>query len=165
MVNSMKLLPSLYSRGRPTKEIHNTSQWAKLIICASWRKAILKLHLNLMGMLVVEKPLEFQGEHEEADSLLAFHAFQTGGNILVGATDSDVLVILFGLFKKLPPLSMICMNIGAGNKKQLIRVSDVATRMEEQQSRLSKALIGFPSLGVISAQYSIERVNLHILII
>lgn len=103
----------------------------------------LKLHVNSIGKLVIEEPPEFQGEHEEADTLLAFHAFQIGGNIEVRSSDSDVLVIFLGLSKKMPPLSNICMDFGAGNNRRIIRVSDMARQMEKQRSGLSEALIGF----------------------
>jgi hypothetical protein len=50
----------------------------------------LKLRVNSMGILIVEEPTEFQGNHEEADTLLAFHAYRIGGRIMVRSSDTDV---------------------------------------------------------------------------
>ena len=47
---------------------------------------------------VITEPVNLQSRHEEADTLVAFHAKQAPeGNILIRSTDTDVLVILLGL--------------------------------------------------------------------
>ncbi len=45
----------------------------------------------------VERPANLQGSHEEADTLLAFHASTATGNLVIRASDTDVLVILLGM--------------------------------------------------------------------
>ena len=57
-----------------------------------------------MKMRHKEEVLEIEGlqhlqcQHEEADTLLAFHANNiSNGNILVSSSDTDVLIILLGL--------------------------------------------------------------------
>ena len=47
---------------------------------------------------VITEPVNLQSRHEEADTLVAFHAKQAPeGNILIRSTDTDVLVILLEL--------------------------------------------------------------------
>ena len=45
---------------------------------------ILKNDLN--GMLVDKEQAEFQGQHEEADMLMAFHGFRISGKVVVGSS-------------------------------------------------------------------------------
>ena len=50
---------------------------------------------------VITEPVNLQSRHEEADTLVAFHAKQASeGNILIRSTDTDVLVILLGLARR-----------------------------------------------------------------
>ena len=47
---------------------------------------------------MITEPVNLQSRHEEADTLVAFHAKQAPeGSILIRSTDTDVLVILLGL--------------------------------------------------------------------
>ena len=106
----------------------------------------LKLRVNSMGMLIVEEPTEFQGNHEEADTLLAFHAYKIGGRIMVRSSDTDVLIILVGLAANMPGTSMIVMDFGSANNRRLINVTDISRELEKKQTGLSEALIGFHAL-------------------
>lgn len=45
----------------------------------------------------VHKPENFQGNHEEADTLLIFHASQCYGNVVIRSSDTDVIVLLLGM--------------------------------------------------------------------
>ena len=56
-----------------------------------------------MGLLVAEKPVEFQGVHEESDTLIAFHVHVICAKIMVRLADKDVHVILAGIATKMPP--------------------------------------------------------------
>ena len=47
--------------------------------------------------MTVDYPHSLQVKHEEADTLLAFHAAHVPGSVLVRASDTDVMVILFGM--------------------------------------------------------------------
>ena len=46
--------------------------------------------------MVVLQPEIFQNNHEEANTLITFFASQPTGNILVRASNTDVLIILLG---------------------------------------------------------------------
>ena len=47
--------------------------------------------------ITVTSPVHLQGDHEEADTLIAFQVTNiTTGNVMVRASDADVLVILIG---------------------------------------------------------------------
>ena len=86
----------------------------------------IKLQTNAMGMLVVEKPEEFQACHEEVDTLIYYHALREGGNIIVSSSDTDVLVILTSVVPKLPAESQILMDFGAGNNRRYINVTAIS---------------------------------------
>ena len=46
---------------------------------------------------IVTKPLEYQGDHEEADTLIAFHVFNIKEReIIIRASDKEVLIIFIG---------------------------------------------------------------------
>ena len=105
-----------------------------------------KLGVNAMGLLVVEKPEEFQGVHEEADTLIAFHAFKLAGRIMVRSSDTDVLVILTGMATRMPQTSTIMMDYGSANNRRIINVTDIAVKLEQTQAGLSEALIAFHAL-------------------
>lgn len=46
----------------------------------------------------IEHPIHLQGSHEEANTLLAFHAANAVENIVVRASDTDVMDILLGMY-------------------------------------------------------------------
>ena len=48
----------------------------------------------------VSRPDHYQGDHEEADTLVAFHAAQCKGDVVVRGTDTDILIILLGMLGK-----------------------------------------------------------------
>ena len=48
----------------------------------------------------IDKPGHFQGIHDEADRLVAFHIAQCKGNVVVRGTDTDLLIILLGMLGK-----------------------------------------------------------------
>ena len=104
------------------------------------------LKVNQMGLLETEEPPEYQGDHEEADTLLAFHAYKIGGQVMVRSSDTDVLAVLVGLVPKMPATSMITVDFGTGNKRRFINVTNISNELERQQVGLSEALIGFHAL-------------------
>ena len=68
--------------------------------------------------LVITEPDNVQSRHEEADTLVAFHAHQEPeGSILVRSTDTDVLVILLGLAGRSHG-SNIILDYGSGNHRR-----------------------------------------------
>ena len=96
----------------------------------------------------VTKPLHLQGDHEEADTLIAFHAKSAAaGYITVRASDTDVLVILIGTLGnqrvEVRSMTKIVMDCGQGNKRRNINVSNIADILDERRSGLAAALVGY----------------------
>ena len=85
---------------------------------------------------VITEPVNLQSRHEEADTLVAFHAKQAPeGNILIRSTDTDVLVILLGLAGRSRE-SYIILDNGSGNHRRYIVVSKIAAILNELDIRL-----------------------------
>ena len=73
------------------------------------------MHNNNDHDLVITEPDYLQRRHEEAVTLVAFHANQAHeGSILVRSTDTDVLVILIGLAGRSRRCSST-LDYGSGN--------------------------------------------------
>ena len=63
----------------------------------------------------VDQPSSLQSQHEEADTLIAFHARKiSDGNILVRSSDTDVFIILLGLCGRSTGMNII-MDYGSDN--------------------------------------------------
>ena len=90
----------------------------------------------------------FQGTHEEVDTLIAFHAWQISGNILVRASDTDVLVIHVArlgtaqLNEQEVSSNKMIMDACHGNSRRLIDVSTIHHNLEQVSAGLSMALSG-----------------------
>ena len=94
-------------------------------------------------MLEIEVPQHLQCQHEEADTLLAFHANNiSSGNILVSSSDTDVLIILFGLSGRSEGMTTI-LDYGSGNHRRYIAVAAI---LKEKKHGITGALIGFHAL-------------------
>ena len=96
----------------------------------------------------VTKPPHLQGDHEEADTLIAFHAANiTAKHTIVRASDTDVIVILIGAVGQQRPelrsMANIIMDCGMGNSRRFINVSNIAEVLEQSKPGLSQALPGF----------------------
>ena len=98
---------------------------------------------NNEQVLETERPNHLQCQHEEADTLLAFHA--NSGTIMVRSTDTDVLIILLGLAGRSEGINII-LDYGSGNHRRYIGVSEMAAILEEEQPGLTEALIGLHAL-------------------
>ena len=97
-------------------------------------------------LLQIEEPNHLQCRHEEADTLLAFHANNISkGNILVMSTDTDVIIILLGLSGRSEGINII-LDYVSGNYQKYIDVSKLAVILEEKQPRITEAQIGFHAL-------------------
>ena len=83
------------------------------------------LSLNNKRILVVEKPTEFQGKHEEADTLIAIHANKITGNLLARSSDADIIVILIRLMPKLAYDSVMLLDYGSVDDRRLIPITKV----------------------------------------
>ena len=81
---------------------------------------------------VITEPVNLQSRHEEADTLVAFHAKQAPeGNILIRSTDTDVLVILLGLAGRSRE-SNIILDYGSGNHRRYIVVFEYCCHSERE---------------------------------
>ena len=92
----------------------------------------------------VEEPSYLRGNHEEADTLIAFHAAQITGDIVVRASDTDVLIILIGFLGEQCPEERssrkIFMDCGVGNHRRLIDICKIVSSLEGLKPGLSKAM-------------------------
>ena len=91
--------------------------------------------------LETTEPVYLQGQHEEADPLIAFHVKAVTDNILVRSTGTDVLVILLGLVGRSEGIEVI-MDYGSSNNSRYIDVSHIACVFNEKQPGFTDALIG-----------------------
>ena len=98
--------------------------------------------------ITVYSPPHLQGNHEGADTLIAFHtANLSEEDVIVRASDTDVLVILIGAIgrqvesnRSLPNIIMDC---GMGNRRRNINVTNITDVLEELVPDLASALPGF----------------------
>ena len=96
----------------------------------------------------VSMPEHLQGDHEEADTLIAFHmANITARNITVRASDTDVLVILIGSIGRLRvevrSMMSVYLDCGMGNNRRYINISMIVEHLEEKKLGLAKAIPGY----------------------
>ena len=95
----------------------------------------------------VVKPAYLQGDHEEADTLIAFHAVNICSNIVVRASDTDVLIILIGMLGHQSPDERakrdIIMDCGMGNNRRFISVTNIVSNLETVKCGLSRAMPGY----------------------
>ena len=95
------------------------------------------------NQIIVTQPDYLQGDHEEADTLIAFHINNISSqNIMVRASDSDVLVILIGVLGQLPPEErpLIIMDCGAGHNRRYISVTNIANKLDDSKPGLPRAI-------------------------
>ena len=104
------------------------------------------LKVNQMGLLESKEPPEYQGFHEEADTLLVFHANKIAGRVMVRSSDINVLVVLVCSVPEMPNTIMITVEFGTGNNRRFINATDISNELERRQKGLSQALIGFHAL-------------------
>ena len=96
------------------------------------------------GSITTTSPSHLQGNHEEADTLIAFHAVNIDGNVIVRASDTDVLVILIGVIRKhRQTMGNIIMDSGIKNNRRYINVTNIADELEDRKTGLSRALLGY----------------------
>ena len=101
---------------------------------------------NKDNVLQIEEPNHLHCRHEEADTLIAFHANNIStGNILVRFTDTDVFIILLGLYGRSEGINII-MDYGSGNHRRYIDVTKLADILEKKQTGITEALIGLHAL-------------------
>ncbi len=98
--------------------------------------------------ICVTSPVQLQADHEEADTLVAFHATNVSSStVIVRASDTDVLVILIGILGQQRPevrsAAKVIMDCGQGNSRRYINVTNIAQVLEEHQIGLARALPGF----------------------
>ena len=91
-------------------------------------------------------PPNIQGSHHEADTLLAFHAKMSEGNLVVRASDTDVMIIMLGMINKHKEQNIpvqygnITMDVGTGNSQRFIDINKIHDQLENHSAGLSGAL-------------------------
>ena len=90
--------------------------------------------------VTVSMPPEYQGEHEEADTLIAFHLNWLNGKIIVRSSDTDVLIILVGM--PIDANKDIYLDCGSGNSRRYISVAQIQTSLNRKKPGLPAALPG-----------------------
>ena len=96
----------------------------------------------------VSYPENLQRTHTEADTLLAFHAAECKGELVVRATDTDVLIILLGMLSKhskeqLPvKYGNIFIDVMAGDSQRFIDVTRIHSALEDSHPGITAALAG-----------------------
>ena len=97
--------------------------------------------------MVVQQPEILQNNHEEADTLITFFASQLTGNILVTASDTDVLIILLGYLGNCRPEVaagfQIVMDCGGNKNRRLINATAIKEKLEEIRQGLAAAAPGY----------------------
>ena len=98
--------------------------------------------------ITMTTPAYLQADHEEADTLIAFHLINiTASKVLVRASDTDVLVILVGMLgnqrREVRSMKTVIMDYGSGNSRRFINVSNIVEIFEERKPGLPRALPGY----------------------
>ena len=106
----------------------------------------LQLKNSQQDVLQIIQPSHRQGYHEEADTLIAYHAKNIStGHIVVRSTDTDVLIVLLGLTQRTGSINII-MDYGSGNNWRYINVSEITDVLERKHPGLTEALLGLHAL-------------------
>lgn len=113
------------------------------------------------GTMDISHPPSLQGNHEEADTLIAFHTANVG-SILVRASATDVIVILVGMLGRNllegRSLKVVVMHCGKDNTRRYIDITSVVYVLERQQAGLTaRCLVCMPSRNVILLQLFTRR--------
>ena len=93
-------------------------------------------------------PTYLQGDHEEADTLIVFHIAKiTKSNVVVRASDTDILVILIGALGQQSPevRANVIMDCGMTNNRRYINITNITDILEDHEAGLSRALPGYHS--------------------
>ena len=101
----------------------------------------------------VSKPANLQGNHSEADTLVAYHAAASEGRVVIRATDTDILIILLGMIAKHQEeqhpvgYTSITMDVGSGNSQRYIDVSQLFFALEEKFAGVTFSLFGLNNVS------------------
>lgn len=112
-----------------------------------YRYACATNNMETTTAVTVEQPVELQGKHEEADTLIALHVSNLAGNVVVRASDTDVLVILLAIKNDDDMERHVFMDCGSGNCRRLIDVAKIQSSLEEKQPGFCSALPGLHALS------------------
>ena len=102
--------------------------------------------IAMESSVIVEQPVALQGKHEEADTLIALHVSQLGGEVVVRASDTDVLVILLAMENAGDTERHVYMDCGGGNSRRLLDITAIQTSLKEKQTGICAALPGLHAL-------------------
>ena len=96
------------------------------------------------GKMIMSEKQELDCSHEEADSRILFHvnSIQPPNNVVIRASDSNILIIALGNMDKLPHGINLWLEVGISSKDSL-RFINVNELHKQIGSTLSKSLPGF----------------------
>ena len=99
---------------------------------------------NEQQKVTVSKPNFLQGEHKEANTLIAFHVARVTHAVVVRASASDVLIMLIGYLgdqlQKEHSSRNIIMDCGSGNHRRYIDVKSIVNGLKNLQQGLSTVI-------------------------
>ena len=89
----------------------------------------IQIHATAEKKIIAEEPAHLQSSHEEADTLIAFHVRQVEADVIVRASDTDILVLLIAMIGRITEgeiptkYGQMVMDSAAGNKRRYIDVT------------------------------------------
>ena len=119
---------------------------ARTIVLSHGGNCVRLIFRQSENKMAVDVPDVLQGDHEEADTLLAFNASHTHGSLIIRASDTDVLIIILGMLERNKrdgiPMKNIIMDCCSGNERRYLNVTNIAATLEEKQAGFAAALPG-----------------------
>ena len=104
-------------------------------------------YANCENGFEIDAPEQFQGRHEEAETLIALHAKQLcGKSLLVRSSDTDVLIILIALLISRLSTQNVIVDFGYGNTRRFISISGIVETLNKTSPGLTIALLGSHAL-------------------
>ena len=115
------------------KKDHDYSLYNGKILLASYGGECYQYFTDEEQHVFFSKPSCLQGDHEEADTLTAFHVANTTENVVVRSSGTDVLVILLvQLRPEVHSTHKLIMHCGIGNTRRYIDVTSIASHLNDQ---------------------------------
>ena len=97
------------------------------------------------GHIKISSPSAFQGDHEEADTLVAFHVSKIESDVVVRASDTDIICLLCSIERN--PRFSLFVECGNGNSQRYINIKQIVESLDEHQTGVSRVL---PALHAFS---------------
>ena len=95
----------------------------------------IQIHATAEKKIIAEEPAHLQSSHEEADTLIAFQVRQVEADVIVRASDTDILALLIAMIGGITEgevptkYGRILMDSAAGNKRRYIDVTSIQNKI------------------------------------